>query len=465
MKKRIKAQKQQVEQDNQLFEKLYHQDSGFLEPELGENTYDIKQTQLKEHLDDDTLAKLMDVKLEFGPYRSRYSRNGSHVIVGGTLGQVATMDWRSGKVYSDIMLDDQVRDVTFLQNHLFYAVAQSKYVYMYDQNGAELHCLEHHVDPTRLEYLPYHYLLASCGNNGSLAYTDISMGTNVSKHRTKMGQCHAMGHNLQNGIVSLGHFNGTVSFWQPTMNDYAMKMLCHKNQINDISFDISGNYMFTSGNDKQVKVFDLRKMEEVYSYFTTGIPLSIDVAGNGVLAIALNNRVQLWKNPHLSKEKSPYMQHTQHGSAVNSVRFVPHEDILGFGHQEGYSTIVVPGSGSSYDALEANPFETTKQRREKEVRDLLDKLTPETIQLKKLEIGKVDSTLDIPSVKKTETHIRKKNASGKKWANIKQRNIIDERTEKLKEMLENENPVEEEITDPLARFTGQRRKVAKLNKQ
>ena len=461
MKKRLKAQKQQIQKDNELFEQLHHQDTGFLEAEKGELTYNIQQSELKQHLEDDTLNKLMDLTLEFGPYRSRYSRNGSHVIVGGSLGQVATIDWRRGKVYSDIMLDDQVRDVTYLQNHLYYAVAQSKYVYMYDQNGAELHCLEHHLNPTRLEYLPYHYLLASCNNNGSLAYTDISMGTNVSKHRTKMGQCQAMSHNPQNGIISLGHYNGTVTFWQPTMQDYAMKMLCGRNQINDLCFDASGHYMMTAGNDKQITIFDLRKMEPVYSYYTTGLPVSISMSDNGVLAMALNNRVQCWRNPHLSKEKSPYMEHIQHGSAVSSVQFVPHEDLLGFGHMGGYSTMVVPGAGCSYDALEANPFETTKQRREKEVHDLLDKLAPETIQLKKLNIGKIDATLavDDAAIKTPLNHVRKKNASGKRWANLKQRNIVDQHTEKLREMLELKETggaanqqQQQQDADPLARF-------------
>jgi U3 small nucleolar RNA-associated protein 7 len=321
--------------------------------------------------------------------------------------------------------------------------------------------LEHHVAPTRLEYLPYHFLLASCGSNGSLAYTDISIGTNVSKHRSKMGQCQSMGQNKSNGVLSLGHYNGTVTFWQPTMQDYAMKMLCHKNQINDICYDSSGNYMITCGNDKQVKVFDLRKLEEVYSYYTSGIPTSIDMSGSGVLGISLNSRVQLWKNPHLSKEKSPYMQHTQAGSTVNCVKFVPYEDILGFGHQEGYSTMVVPGAGSAYDALESNPFETTKQRREKEVRDLLDKLTPETIQLKRIDIGKIDENAETYEHKQRDP-IRKKTMSGKQWSRLKNRNIIDDKTEKLKELLEVKSKAtavpEPIVNDPLGRFN---RQVAK----
>ena len=49
----------------------------------------------------------------------------------------------------------------FLHDHSHYAVAQKKYVFIYDRDGVELHCLKSHVEPTRLEFLPYHWLLAS----------------------------------------------------------------------------------------------------------------------------------------------------------------------------------------------------------------------------------------------------------------------------------------------------------------
>jgi hypothetical protein len=55
-----------------------------------------------------------------------------------------------------------ILDVTrFLHDHSHYAVAQKKYVFIYDRDGVELHCLKSHIEPTRLEFLPYHWLLAS----------------------------------------------------------------------------------------------------------------------------------------------------------------------------------------------------------------------------------------------------------------------------------------------------------------
>lgn len=48
-------------------------------------------------------------------------------------------------------------------------------------------------------------------------------------------------------------------------------------------------------------------------------------------------------------------------SVVSSVKFLPYEDVLGIGHANGYSSIVVPGAGeANFDAFEANPFEGKK---------------------------------------------------------------------------------------------------------
>jgi hypothetical protein len=55
----------------------------------------------------------------------------------------------------------------FLQNETMFAVAQKKYVYIYDKFGLELHCLRQHIDPLKLDFLRYHYLLVSAGRSVS----------------------------------------------------------------------------------------------------------------------------------------------------------------------------------------------------------------------------------------------------------------------------------------------------------
>lgn len=54
---------------------------------------------------------------------------------------------------------------------------------------AQVHCLRQHAEPRRLEFLPYHFLLASIGRTGMLRYTDVTSGQLVSEMRSKLGVC------------------------------------------------------------------------------------------------------------------------------------------------------------------------------------------------------------------------------------------------------------------------------------
>lgn len=142
---------------------LLEHETGFLEPEGElERTYKFRQDELRKEVGTETAKKGFDLKLEgLGPYGADYTRNGRKLLIAGRKGHVATMDWRGGAMGCELQLGETVRSAKWLHNDQYFAVAQKKYVYIYDHVGVELHCLRKHVEATHLEFLPYHFLLAS----------------------------------------------------------------------------------------------------------------------------------------------------------------------------------------------------------------------------------------------------------------------------------------------------------------
>jgi U3 small nucleolar RNA-associated protein 7 len=70
-----------------------------------------------------------------------------------------------------------------------------------------------------------------------------------------------------------------------------------------------------------------------------------------------------------------YITHPIPHRPLTSLRFCPFQDILTIGHSAGLSSVLVPGSGEpNFDSAEADPFETKKARREREVKGLLEKV-------------------------------------------------------------------------------------------
>ena len=273
-----------------------------------DRTWRLSQDKLKPALDVRTQAKIFDLKMdEFGPYTARYTRNGKFLLLAGRKGHVSLMNYHALSLESESHLKDQVEDACFLHNESMYAVAQRKHVYIYDRTGMELHVLRNHNEVTRLEFLPYHFLLASIGRTGYLKYQDTSTGAFLTEHRTKLGECNVMKQNPSNAVICLGHSNGTVTMWTPNMNQPVVTMLTHRAPLLALGIDIGGNMMASSGLDGQVKIWDIRTYRELHSYFTIRPASTIDVSDQGLLALGFGPHVQVWRDAFRTKQNAPYM--------------------------------------------------------------------------------------------------------------------------------------------------------------
>ncbi|KAI9717456.1 MAG: Small subunit (SSU) processome component [Chrysothrix sp. TS-e1954] len=396
----LKARDAQILQDND--------DAGFLEPENDlEKTYRVAQRDIIEEASTQTARKAFNLQLnELGPYTAEFSRNSRELLLAGRKGHVATMDWREGRLGCEVHLGETVRDAVWLSNAQRFAVAQKKYTYIYDRQGIELHALHKLIEVTHMKYLDYHYLLATIGNAGVLKYLDVSTGMMVAETPTKLGAPTSFQLNPYNAVMAVGDRSGRISLWSPNSSSYLAKIQVHKGPTRAIAIDRSGRYMVSTGQDLSMSLTDLRmtKQEvfrEVNRRYLARPGISLDISDTNLIAVGWGSQCSIFqdvfdKSLDDQKVTRPYMawgggrEGVSGTQNIERVRFCPFEDVLGVSHTSGFSSMIVPGAGGSYDSLEISPYETVKQRQETEVRGLLQKLQPETISLDPNFIGKLD---------------------------------------------------------------------------
>jgi U3 small nucleolar RNA-associated protein 7 len=272
---------------------------------------------------------------------------------------------------------------------------------------------------------------------------------------TKLGSPTALTQNPHNAVLHMGHQNGTVTLWSPNSTTPLAKMLAHRGPVRALGVDREGRYMVSTGQDLKMSVWDIRMFKEVNSYFTRTPASSVAISDRGLTAVGWGTQTSIWRGlftKHaLEQEKiqSPYMAWGGEGRKIERVKWCPFEDLLGVAHDQGFSSIIVPGAGEpNYDASEINPFENTKQRQEAEVRSLLNKLQPEMISLNPDYIGNLDlmsaeqrkaeKDLDkkpVDPIADVKNRGRGKNSSLRKYLRKKgSKNIIDERRLKIEEL-------------------------------
>ncbi|GMQ02866.1 LOW QUALITY PROTEIN: hypothetical protein CsSME_00048907 [Camellia sinensis var. sinensis] len=316
---------------------LMPSEGGYLEAEGIEKTWRIKQEVIAREVDILSSKNQYDIVLpDLGLYTLDFTSSGRYMALGGRKGHLAIINMKDMGLIKEFQVRETVRDMAFLHNELFFAA----------EHGAVL----------KLEFLKNHFLLASINKFGQLHYQDVTIG-----------RCDVMQVNPFNSVVALGHLNGTVTMWKPTSPTPLVKMLANHGPVSALAFHSNGHLMATTGMDRKIKLWDLRKFEVLQT-----LPgHTLDFSQKGLLATATGSFVQILGDFSGSQNYSRYMGHS-----------------MAKGHSMGWPSILIPGSGEpNFDSWVANPFETSKQRREKEVRSLLDKLPAETILLDPTKIG------------------------------------------------------------------------------
>lgn len=364
----------------------------YIIPDEDECTAEYSQSQIVANVDITAATKHFSLNLDFGPYRMRYTRNGRHLLLGGKQGHVAAFDWVTKRLHCEMNVTEQIFDIAWLHIETMYAVAQRQWVHVYDNQGTELHCLKKMNRVTRLEFLPYHFLLATGSDQGYLNWLDVSVGELVSTYNSRLGPVQMMCQNPANGVLCVGGAKGVVSMWSPSTREPLAKLLCHSTPMSALTVDPQGQYLATSGLDKTLKIWDIRALSGPVVEYRTRMPATqIDMSQKQLLALAMGNVCEVYKRPsNLLAVTRPYLRQ-RCTDYIHGMRFCAFEDVLGVSTAKGFTSLLVPGAGEpNFDALEANPYQTKSQRREYEVHALLDKIPSEFIALDPNVIAGVD---------------------------------------------------------------------------
>ena len=150
--------------------------------------------------------------------------------------------------------------------------------------------------------------------------------------------------------------------WSPNVQEPLVKMLCHRSAIKSLAINQTGNYMITSGLDHLLNIWDLRTYKQLRSIKLTSGASNLAFSQKNLIAASLRDEIVIFKHNLLEtstpKNKNDetdeilienlnandvYLKHRLNSTSIQNLQFCPYEDVLGIGHSNGISSILIPG--------------------------------------------------------------------------------------------------------------------------
>lgn len=311
----------------------------------------------------------LDLNHSISGYKTCYNENGSHSLIYNKEGYMASFDTQKLNLQFELSNNEPIYNACYLHNEEYIAVAH-KNLFIYNNNGQELHCVRKIQNINHMEFLPNHFLLGNItyfrGKN-KLEYLDTSIGEIIASLElvnNPITTCNF------DGIICLGNHDGTIDLRAPKQNNPLMKVKAHKN-IKEIK--TTYNKLFVSTQDPLLKVFDLRNYFK--PLYTIKDVFVNKMAISGTEKLAINS----YKNIQIIFENK-LVQKIPLNSMVESLCYHPFEDILTVSTKFSYENFIIPNScNHGYNADVISPYMTRKEKRELEVKKLLEKIPPDLI--------------------------------------------------------------------------------------
>jgi len=190
-----------------------------------------------------------------------------------------------------------------------------------------------------------------------------------------------------------------------------VRLLAHLGPVVSLAIDGSsgslGNYLSTAGLDGKIKIWDRRNWQKPLKEWTSRREVrSTAFSQRGLLAVASGSTVQVYDNQITRRGgadnrgmspfgPTPYLTNLVQGGGakLNDLAFCPFEDVLGVGHDKGFSTLLVPGAGEpNFDSGEGDMYESSARRKEREVRNVMEKIQPDLITMDPSSLGSIAPT-------------------------------------------------------------------------
>uniref|UniRef100_A0A915L4F1 Uncharacterized protein n=1 Tax=Romanomermis culicivorax TaxID=13658 RepID=A0A915L4F1_ROMCU len=139
--------------------------------------------------------------------------------------------------------------------------------------------------------------LFTCSTDKQVRIWDMETGICVRRfrgHSSFVNSCHPVRRGPQ--MVCSASDDGTVRVWDQRQRDACKSFQCTY-QVTSVSFNDTGEQIFSAGIDNDIKVWDMRKGNPIYTMFghsdtVTGIRLSPD--GSFLLSNAMDCSLRLW---------------------------------------------------------------------------------------------------------------------------------------------------------------------------